>query len=578
MIKRDYQNKLLSIFLEEGLLSPDQINELKKESLKTKQSIEDLIKTKKLIKEDELLMAKSKFFNLPTVDLSREIIKKDVLEIIPKELAENYQMIAFGKIGNKLKVAIEDPDNLKAKEAIEFLARSKDLKVEYYLASKEVLSNILQRHEESKKEIEEALSVAEGKAKVVSRTSLKEKGFEEIIKGAPISKIISVILRDAVEGGASDVHIEPEGEVSRVRYRVDGVLRVVLTLPKYIHSSLISRIKVLANLKLDETRIPQDGRIREIFDNKIIDFRVSTFPLLDNEKAVMRILKTGEALTLEELGFWGKGLQVIERNIQRPSGLFLVTGPTGSGKTTSLYSVLNILNKESINIITLEDPIEYYLEGVNQSQVRPEIGFNFASGLRAILRQDPNVVMVGEIRDFETAELAIHAGLTGHIVLSTLHTNDTFGAVPRLIDMKIEPFLIASTLNIIIAQRLVRKICPDCKEEDVLPKGVIKEIYAEIENIPNLEKYLPQKTEKMKFYKGKGCSNCQNRGYQGRIAITEVLDITDEMKEIITNGCKIDEVKKEFKNQEMLSMKQDGIIKAIKGFTSLEEIITATRT
>lgn len=575
MLKKDSHHKLFNLLLREGIASPAQIQELKKEITQTKQDIDVLLVNKNLVKENELLALKSRIFKIPPVDILNQKIKKEILQIIPKELAENYHLIAFEKTDNVLKVAIDDPENLKAIEAMEFLARSKDLKVEYYLTSKKNFSAVLKQYESSKKEIEEALVSAKDRIESLPKEKAEEGGFEEVIKGAPIAKIVSVILRDAVEGKASDIHIEPEAEVSRIRYRIDGVLHTVLTLPKYIHSAIVSRIKVLSNLKLDETRVPQDGRIREIFEGRTVDFRVSTFPLLDSEKAVMRILKTGESPLLKELGFAGKGLEIIERNIRRPSGLLLVTGPTGSGKTTTLYSVLNILNQEKVNIVTLEDPIEYYLEGINQAQVRPEIGFSFASGLRAILRQDPNIIMVGEIRDFETAELAIHAGLTGHIVLSTLHTNDAFGAVPRLIDMKIEPFLIASTLNVIIAQRLVRKICSYCKEEDFLPKEVEKEILGELEQI-DAPDY--KKAEKIKFYKGKGCKYCQNSGYQGRVAINEVLEITDNMKKIIVSGCKIDEAKEEFKKQGMFAMKQDGVIKALEGTTSLEEVITATRT
>lgn len=577
MANNDYQDKLLEILLEKGFLDANQILELKKEAEVNGLNIEDLIRDRELVKTEDLLAVKGDIFKLPTINLFKKEIKKDILEIIPPQLAENYCIIAFDKTDKKLKVAIENPENLKAKEAAEFIARSKDLKVEYSLTTRDAIFNALKQYESSREEITKALATAKGRLKG-PEVSVKKERFEEIIRGAPISKIVSIVLRDAVEGRASDIHIEPGSEISRVRYRIDGVLRTVLTLPRYIHTSIISRIKVLANLKIDETRIPQDGRIREVINGRIIDFRVSTFPLLDSEKIVMRILKAGQAPSLDELGFWGKGLEVIERNIKRPSGLFLSTGPTGSGKTTTLYSILNILNKEYVNIVTLEDPIEYYLEGINQSQVRPEIGFTFASGLRAILRQDPNVVMVGEIRDFETAELAIHAGLTGHIVLSTLHTNDSFGAIPRLIDMKIEPFLLSSTLNVVIAQRLVRKICDYCKEETKLPKEIEKEIYTELEKIPNLNKYYTGKLSDMKFYHGKGCSRCQNSGYQGRVAITEVLDITDNMKKIIISGCKLDEVKEEFRKQEMLTMKQDGILKALKGLTSLEDIITATRT
>jgi len=353
-------------------------------------------------------------------------------------------------------------------------------------------------------------------------------------------------------------------------------------LPGHLHSAIISRIKVMSNLKLDETRVPQGGRIRVMISKRKIDLRVSVMPLLDSEKAVMRILDpTRRIFTLDDLGFWGSGLKIIKNNLSKPHGMILITGPTGSGKTTTLYALLKILNKSSVNIISLEDPIEYVLQGINQSQVRSDIGYSFASGLRSIVRQDPDVIMVGEIRDNETAELAVHAALTGHIVLSTLHANDAFGAVPRLIDMKVAPFLLASSINAVIAQRLVRKICTHCREQIILSENLEKSVEDVLknENIEgfNLEDYRDSKTGHLKFYRGKGCSRCGQEGYKGRLAIFEALDITDEMKDIITGSRNEEETEKEIERQKMIKIARDGYIKALRGETTMEEVLRVSR-
>jgi len=400
---------------------------------------------------------------------------------------------------------------------------------------------------------------------------------EEITKTAPVSKIVSVIIRHAVEGQASDIHIEPAQNETRVRYRIDGILHTSLVLPKNVHSAIVGRVKVLCNLKLDETRLPQDGRVRVSINNKDIDLRVSILPLMDEEKVVMRILDMSRgAPSLTELGFIGPGLNIIMAKLKMTDGMFLVTGPTGSGKSTTLFSILNFLNKEGINIITLEDPVEYFIKGINQSQIRPEIGFTFASGLRSLLRQDPDIIMVGEIRDSETAELGIHAGLTGHFVLSTLHTNDALGAIPRFLDMKVEPFLLGSTLNIVVAQRLARKICEYCKEEDKLPQEVSDDIKKELAATPPavIEQLLPGfDAKKIKFYRGKGCARCGSTGYLGRIALAEVIDVNDKIREFIMENKRNLTLDDLIKNQNFITMKQDGIIKVLMGLTTIEEVL-----
>ncbi len=582
MLSKEQQQKILDILLAEKRINPGQYQEFKNELEKRGGDVLVKLETQKIVKSDDVAQAIATLFGLEYEKLDNFQADLKALQFLPEDFANNYQVAVFAKEGDLIKVALIDPTNLKAMEAIEFLAREKNLRVQYCLTKAESLANLLRQYSGLKTEVSEALDVAKGKLEEKQiRGEKKEEPMDlaEVVKSAPVAKIISVIFKHAVEGRASDIHIEPFSNNSRVRYRIDGDLETSLILPKYIHSALVSRVKVLANLKIDETRIPQDGRIRLNIGGNDVDFRISTMPLYEQEKVVIRILDTSSgALTLDQLGFDGRNLKVIEDNINKPHGMFLVTGPTGSGKSTTLYSVLNILNKEEVNIVTLEDPVEYYLTGVNQSQIRPEVGLTFARGLRSILRQDPDIVMVGEIRDSETAQLAIHASLTGHIVLSTLHTNDAFGAIPRLVDMKVESFLISSTVNVIIAQRLVRKICAECKEEFILPNNVKEEVLSEIKNIVPASLPADFKNQKnIKFYHGKGCPVCKQIGYKGRVAIAEVLEINDDVKKIITDGTFNDHIDDEAKKQGMVNLKQDGLIKAMQGKTTIEEIMRATK-
>jgi type IV pilus assembly protein PilB len=424
-------------------------------------------------------------------------------------------------------------------------------------------------------EVARSLELAKTKFEEAEKAPILKEGekIEEVVKGAPVSQMVATIMRYAVDQGASDIHVEPHGKETRVRYRIDGVLRTVLTLPTYVHSAIVSRVKVLSNLKLDETRIPQDGRITQTFDGKTIDFRVSTLPVVDNEKVVMRILDTSVGIpTLEQLGFRAEHVEFIGKQIKLPHGLLLISGPTGSGKSTTLYTALNMLNSEGLNIVTLEDPVEYYVKGVNQSQTRPEIGYTFASGLRSLLRQDPNVIMVGEIRDKETAELAVHAGLTGHLIFSTIHTNDALGVVPRLIDLGVEPFLLAATLNAAVAQRLARRLCPNCKEPQEIAEKSRAGIIEEIKRIP--ARYLGGRFDLSApvFWNARGCSECKGGRYVGRVAIAEIIVMTLEMQRIIAAGFNPKEVREELQKQEALSLRQDAILKALEGMTTLEEV------
>ncbi|PIP17632.1 MAG: hypothetical protein COX43_03275 [Parcubacteria group bacterium CG23_combo_of_CG06-09_8_20_14_all_35_9] len=576
----DIQEQIIKILLGKRLILETQIKDLKEESEKSGETLETLLIKDKLIDEEELTKIKGQILGVPYVDLFNKEIDASVLNIISREVAENYQMIAFDKKGEKLKIALVDPHNFKAMEAANFLAKENHLRVEYHIISPTGIENVLKKYQILGKEIKEELEVAQEKFVSEKEKEVeKEVRVEEVIKRAPVAKMVETIIRHAVQLRASDIHIEPYGEETRVRYRVDGVLHTSLSLPSYIHSAVVSRIKILANLKIDETRKPQDGRIRLTVKDKKVDLRVSTLPLIDSEKIMMRILDTsGAVVTLEKLGFGGRCLKVLQDITKRAEGMVLVTGPTGSGKSTTLYALLGLLNKERVNIVTIEDPVEYYVAGINQSQVNPQVGFTFASGLRSILRQDPNIIMVGEIRDDETAELAIHAGLTGHLVLSTLHTRDAIGAIPRLRDMKTEFFLIASTLNLIIAQRLVRKICEYCREPFHLPSLVEEEIRKELSLMPpSLISSSLDLSKPLTFFRGRGCSRCNNTGYQGRTVIIEIIKITPEMQKIIESGYKIEDVEKELKKQEMITMKQEGILKASQGITTIEEVMRATR-
>ncbi|MEK7631765.1 MAG: GspE/PulE family protein, partial [Patescibacteria group bacterium] len=445
-----------------------------------------------------------------------------------------------------------------------------------------VLGGVLKQYASLSAEVEEALAATEPSEKPVTseldEISLADKGIEEVIKTAPVSKMVAVILRHAIEGGASDIHIEPTALGSRVRYRVDGILHTSIKLPPYVHAAIVARIKVVSNLKLDETRLPQDGRFHTEVDNKSIDLRVSTLPLMNNEKVVMRILdSSNRILTLDDLGFIGREKDVLVKSLSSTQGMVLSTGPTGSGKSTTLYTLLGMINTEDVNIVTLEDPVEYHTEGVNQSQVNADVGYNFANGLRSILRQDPDVVMVGEIRDTETAELAVNAALTGHLVFSTLHTNDAFGAVPRLIDMKVEPFLISSSLSTILAQRLVRRICEYCKEEQAVPDATRDLVLETLKGATQAAFPKGFTLAAPKFSHGRGCVRCGNTGYKGRLVVAEVIEITDEMKMIITGGSRLQDIKAESKRQGVLTMKEDGFVKALLGMTTVEEVLRATQ-
>lgn len=528
--------------------------------------------------------------NLPiATDIARlekapKKVEEKAINLIPKEVSEKYRIAAFERKGNLVKIAMINPKDMGALNALRFVAEKENVEIEVYLVSEEVFREIIDQYSSPVEALKEA--VKSFKKEVVfdeeNETDKlgKDQKQSEFLKDAPVTKLVEVIIGHAVEGSASDIHIEPMDHDYRVRFRVDGILHVSLIMPKEIGPAVISRIKILANLKIDEKRKPQDGRFRTINEGKEIDFRVSTLPVISGEKIVMRILDKDQGLSsIETLGLFGTALENVRKALGETYGMILFTGPTGSGKSTSLYALLKILNIEERNIITLEDPIEYNIEGLNQSQIKPEIGYTFASGLRTILRQDPNVIMVGEIRDAETAELAVHAALTGHLMFSTLHTNTAVGAIPRLIDMGIEPFLLASSLRIVVAQRLVRKICDKCKEEKKVPESVRKAIEKGIDDVSEeeLKKYGVDKKEEIKFYHGKGCDACNGTGLRGRLAIYEAVPVNENIKNIIIEKRGNEEmIDKERIALGVLTIKQDGILKIIKGLTTIEEIDRVT--
>ncbi|MEK9183335.1 MAG: GspE/PulE family protein [Patescibacteria group bacterium] len=536
--------------------------------------LESYLISKNIVDETTLYQAIANHFDLPFIDLKNREIKQEVISLIPSPLAVARQVVIFAKDGKELKAAVLDPLDL---QTMEFIKRKTGLAVKAHLTTPGSLKEVLRKYHAS---LESELQI------IKSEEAGDEKQLKKIAEDLPIINIVNSILEHAVFEKASDIHIEPMEKEMIVRYRIDGVLRQVMTLPKAVQAGIIARIKILANLKLDEHQQPQDGRIKiEIQDEKL-SLRVSILPVYDGEKIVMRLLpESTKPLTLDQLGFLPDDKKRIEDAINKPHGMVLVTGPTGSGKTTTLYSVLNILNQPGVNIVTIEDPIEYHMPRINQSQIQPRVGYTFATGLRAFLRQDPDIIMVGEIRDAETAEISAHAALTGHLVLSTLHTNDAPTALPRLLDMGVPSFLVAFTANLIMAQRLVRKICPFCKKEYKLTA----------ENITDLEKIVDAKKmielfkkhdclksgdttlKSWTFYRGEGCQKCNREGYKGRLGIYETLEVNKTIAELINKKASVEELRQGAIKNGFTTMLQDGIIKAKLGLTSLEEVLEATR-
>lgn len=522
--------------------------------------------------EQKILKAKGEALGIPTFSLAGKKVPFDLLKNIPEESARHYQFVPINLENGTISIGMVDPDNIEAKEALKFIASRLNQPFKIFVISRRDMAAVLQEYKGISGEVTKVLGeleVALSEEPALPKEMLREE--TSFVEDAPITKMVAVILRHATEGRASDIHIEPSRDKLRVRFRVDGVLYTSLFLPIKVHDAIISRIKILTNMQLDEKRKPQDGRFSAKIENREIDFRVSTFPTYFGEKVAIRILDPETGIkNLDDVGFSPDHAKAVKEALSEPYGLILLTGPTGSGKSTTLYAMLQSLNEDRWNIVSLEDPVEYSIGGINQSQVRPEIGYDFAEGLRHILRQDPDVIMVGEIRDKETAQLAIHAALTGHLVLSTLHTNTAVGVVPRLIDMGVDPYLIAPTLIMAIGQRLVRTLCEDSKEE-VPVEGKVKEaIMQEVNAMPESVK-RNIKIPKV-IYKPKISGTCP-KGSRGRMAIFEVLEITKPLEKLILEKPSEVIIEEEAKKQGMLTLRQDGILRVLDGKVGLEELL-----
>lgn len=564
--------------IEKKLLSQSQFSNLQKESEKEGKPIEELIIDKGIISERDLFRKKSDFFQIPLRRVFSDQIPNSVLEEISEEAARHYKIIPLKREGDLLEVGMVNPEDFSSQSALDFIAKQKGVETKVYLIVPSDFNEVLKKYRALKEEVRTAIEELEKEEEIEKKPRKKATAVEKVVEEAPVSKIVAVILRHAVEGRASDIHIEPFGDRLRVRFRVDGVLYSSLFLEKKLLPSVVSRLKVMSNLRIDETRVPQDGRFHLIILNREIDFRIATFPTSQGEKVAIRVLDPATAIKdISQLGLKGKNLELVEKAMTLPFGSLIFCGPTGCGKSTTQYAILRQLNNEGVNIVSLEDPVEYWINGVNQSQIRPEIGYTFAAGLRQVVRQDPDIIMVGEVRDRETAELVTHAALTGHLVLFTLHTNNAVGAIPRLVDLGVERFLIPPTVKLIISQRLIRKLCPDCKQKVLANKEEERIIREELERLPDSERKRIKISDRLYIYKPKGCSACVNKGFKGRIGIFEVLAVTKELEDIILAAeTSESRIEKEAERQGMITLKQDGILKVLEGETFLEEVLKTT--
>lgn len=557
---------LIDVLLADNLITKEQYDDIRVKSASQGVSSESILEAMDIVDEKKLAQAKAKLLGVPFISLETTSFAPQAISLISKAVVERFSLIPFlyDEKTRTLSIAMSNPADL---EALQFIAQKTGLIIKSFAAAKEEVKKAIseQYSQEIVGEVGEALAETEAYAK--TRT-VDSKQIGEIIKEAPIAKIVSTILEYAVTSRASDVHIEPQEDRVRVRYRIDGILYDKLSLPKNVQDAVVSRIKILSEMKIDEHRIPQDGRFNFKISDEEVDLRISVLPTAFGEKIVMRLLrKTGGIPSLDELGLNGSSLRNLETAMLRPHGIILVCGPTGSGKTTTLYSILEKLNTTRVNIMSLEDPIEYQLAGVNQVAVNPAVGLTFATGLRAFLRQDPNIILVGEIRDKETNELSLQAALTGHLVFSTLHTSNASGALPRLLDLGAENFLLASTINAIVGQRIVRRTCVNCKEEYV----PLSQILDEIKKI--LGRLFPQTQTEIKLSKGKGCDQCGKSGYLGRIGIFETLPVTPKITSLVLENADSATLEKEAIQEGMITMKQDGYLKVLQGITTVEEVL-----
>ncbi|MEX0919630.1 MAG: ATPase, T2SS/T4P/T4SS family [Candidatus Saccharimonadales bacterium] len=588
MLVNETQNKFEKLLVEQGLISEEQLQELRQESTEKGKSIVNLISERNLVDPESTVKTIAKAENVPYVDLRKFKVDEGLLSAIPKDLAKNYQVVPVGMLNGRLAVGMIDPTNL---QAVDFITRKIGQPILPHMVSSDSINAILSQY---KADVSDDISDVMGSVSEFAKSEKKEEQEESqssdqvksFVQDAPITRALNTILDYAAQLKASDIHIEPREENVKIRFRIDGILQDTMTLPKEVQSALVSRVKILSRLKIDEHRLPQDGGFQIQHNGNDIDLRIAIAPIVWGEQIVIRLLdKDQSLLSIENLGYRGRSKRLIEEGLKKPHGMTLSTGPTGSGKSTTLYAGISTIKDVAINIITLEDPIEYKIDGINQMQVDSQYGLTFSDGLRSILRQDPDVIMVGEIRDSETADLAVQAALTGHIVLSTLHTNSAAGVLPRLIDMGIEPFLITSTINTVIGQRLVRKVCDKCSKEYKASEAEVSSIKKTLEGLlPESGKVsdkikedlgydiLPSLSDEIKLYKGEGCEECVD-GYKGRTGIFEVFTITPDMEKILVKGTTSNQVQAQAQEDGMVTMKQDGYLKALNGATTLEEVV-----
>lgn len=570
---KSIRDKLAEVLLKKDSISKEKLDEAIKVQKARGGSLSKILVEKGLVNEKELLAIFSQELNITPINLAKYKIDKEIISLVPEKIVRLYHVIPVSKIGNRMTVAMSDPLDIFALDDLKILTK---YEIDPVIATdKDIIDAIASYYGEEALSIDKIVKDVEGEglellsSEDAERFDVSTLAIES--QTAPILKIVDVIISEALKRRASDIHVEPAETDMRIRYRIDGALREFLRLPKSNQNAVLTRLKIMSDMDITEWRLPQDGRFKVRMDEREIDFRVSTLPLVHGEKVVMRVLdKSSIKVSPEKLGFLPKTLEELREAISKPYGMFLVTGPTGSGKSTTLYSLLNILNTPEKNIVTIEDPIEYELMGITQVQVRPEIGLTFASGLRAFLRQAPDIVMVGEIRDFETADIAIKASLTGQLLLSTLHTNDAPSAVTRLIDMGIEPFLVASSVVFICAQRLMKRVCSSCKEKIDIPKETLDKLgYKEKGKVPE--------GGKAAFYKGKGCAKCNDTGYYGRFAILENFIIDDKIKELILDRADSDKIKEyAVKEKGMLTLRAAALENLALGNTTVEEVLRVT--
>ncbi|OGY22235.1 MAG: hypothetical protein A2113_03080 [Candidatus Woykebacteria bacterium GWA1_44_8] len=577
------------ILYEEGKLTKDKVSMVKMEAINTGKQVEDILLARNFASLEDISRARGAILGIDYSDPTTKPIPADMLAKIPEPVARRYTLIpfAYDPTSNTLSVAMADPLDL---QILEFVERKSASKIKPYISTPDLINRAITEQYSQTLTTQVSAALQDVGGTVEAKEEIADLGkIEEVIKEAPVAKIVSTLLEYAIKAKASDVHIEALEDRTRVRYRIDGILQERVVLPHKVHEALLSRIKILSNLKIDEKRIPQDGRFTFKLADNIVDLRVATLPTVHGEKVVMRLLpKAASAPTLADLGLRGTALKNFEENVTKPHGIILITGPTGSGKTTTLFAVLSKINSPRINIVTLEDPVEYQIPGINQVQINPAAGLTFASGLRSFLRQDPNVIMVGEVRDGETANLAIQASLTGHLVFSTLHTNSAAGALPRLLDMGAETFLLASSMNCVVAQRVLRKNCLECKKEYDPPEPVVEDIKRTLGNLLTEEHTKLSEEEekdlaeiegssKFKLSKGAGCDNCGDSGYKGRIAIFEVLPITDKIGRLILERSPAGKIEEAAVEEGMVKLVQDGYMKALEGVTSIEEVLRVAK-